>query len=136
MKEKTLTTKLLSDLALQGLIDKKGIDIIRMDLTDLEAAISDYFIICTGTSDRHVATLAESVMDTLAEVGEKPVSKEGLDRADWVVLDYITYVIHIFQKDKRTFYRLEDLWGDAQREFIDESMVLDGVGAIKKQLQQ
>lgn len=90
-----------------------------MDLKGVDGAITDYFIICTGTSDRHVQSLAESVMEEMKKVGERPISKEGLQAGQWVLLDFVNVVVHIFQQEMRDFYRLEALWGDAPTEHID-----------------
>lgn len=120
MKQRTLSSLSLTDLAIKGLQERKGIDILRMDLRRIDSSITDYFVICTGSSDRHVQALAESVVDTLREVGERPISKEGIQRGEWVVLDFVSIVVHIFLADKRTFYRLESLWGDAAMDYVSE----------------
>lgn len=117
-----LDAKALSDLAIEGLLEKKGQNIVRLDLRDTEGAVTDFFVICTGTSDRHVEALAESVVDTLREkANERPLSVEGKETAEWVLADYFNVVVHIFQAEKRNFFRLEDLWGDGKREEIAES---------------
>lgn len=120
MKQKTATTSLsLSDLAIEGLREIKGVDIVRMNLKKVSGAITDYFIICTGTSDRHVQSLARSVEDTIREeTGEKPLNVEGMDLGQWVLLDYVNVVVHVFQQEKRIFYGLEEMWGDADIERI------------------
>jgi len=123
MKQIPLDAKSLTDIAIEGLREKKGEAIARLNLEGLETAITDYFVICTGNSDRHVQALAESVMECLAKYGEKPISKEGIQRGEWVVLDYASVIVHIFLRDKREFYRLEDLWGDAQVEQIPDSIL-------------
>lgn len=125
MKHDTLSSKALSDLAVKGLLEKKGIEIVRLDLRDLDSSITDFFILCTGSSDRHVQALGESVLEVLAEEGEKPISREGLRLGEWVVLDYVNVVVHIFLKEKREFYRLEDLWGDAVVEQVNDSVLQD-----------
>ncbi len=123
MKHTTLDSTHLSQIAIQGLQEKKGVDIVRLDLRELETAITDYFVICTGNSDRHVQALAESVVDFLGKQGETPISKEGIQKGDWAVIDYVTVVVHIFLKEKREFYRLEDLWGDAELKTVNESIL-------------
>jgi len=125
MKHITLSSTHLSQVAIEGLQEKKGEDIVRLDLRDLEVSITDYFIICTGNSDKHVQALAESVIEFMERKGEKPITKEGIQKGDWVVLDYVSLVIHIFLREKRNFYRLEDLWGDAQAEIITETLLQD-----------
>jgi len=122
MTKIAVDAKSLTDLAIKGLQELKGQKIVRMNLKDVEGAITDYFVICTGTSDRHVSSLAESVLDTIRKEGsEKPISKEGLNSGEWVLLDYVNVVVHIFQQETRDFYRLESLWGDAEMEVIDEA---------------
>ena len=109
-----LDAKALSDIAVKGLQEIKGQSITRLDLRESDGAVTDFFIICTGTSDKHVQSLAESVMEFMKKEGEKPLSKEGMESGEWVLLDYVNVVVHIFQEDFRNFYRLESLWGDAK----------------------
>ncbi|MDX2284102.1 MAG: ribosome silencing factor [Bacteroidia bacterium] len=115
-----LDARALSDLALYGLQDIKGQDLLRMDLRQIDGAFTDFFILCTGTSDKHVQALADSVLDCLAQAGERAVSVEGMQSAEWVLLDFGNVVVHIFQEEKRRFYRLEKLWGDALSERIEQ----------------
>lgn len=117
-----LDAKALSDLAIEGLIEKKGRNIIRMDLRNTSGAITDFFVICTGTSDRHVEALADSVQEVVRKKAqEKAIGTEGLEQCEWALLDFFNVVVHIFQEEKRQFYKLEALWGDAQIEKIPES---------------
>jgi ribosome-associated protein len=121
MTKQLLSSKRLSDVAIKGLEEIKGLEIVRMDLRKLESAVTDFFVIATGTSDRHIQALGDSVMDIIKkEAGEKPINSEGLQSGEWVLLDYANVVIHIFNREKRGFYRLEDLWGDAKFEFVSE----------------
>ena len=114
-----LDAKALSSLAVEALQEKKGLNILRMDLRDADGSVTDFFVICSGTSDRHVQALADSVLEFLRNSGERPHNKEGIDKGEWILLDYINVVVHIFQKDTREFFRLEDLWGDAKFERIE-----------------
>ena len=116
-----LDAKAISDIAVKGLDEKKGVNIVRMDLRKSDGAVTDFFVIATGSSDRHVQSLADSVMDELRKAGERPISKEGLKEGEWILLDYVNVVVHIFLKDKREFYRLENLWGDADTESFAEA---------------
>ena len=120
MRDTIVETKTLCDTAIQALEEIKGQQIVLMDLREVESAVSDYFVICTGTSDRHVQSLADSVLDEMKKMGEIPISKEGIQHGEWVLLDYASLVIHIFQQDQRDFYRLEDLWGDASFTTVGE----------------
>jgi ribosome-associated protein len=107
----------LTNLAIEGLKDKKGLDIVRMDLRKAPGSITDYFVICTGTSDRHVQALAESVQDKIREtIRQKPLSVEGKQVGEWVLIDFVDIIVHVFVRPKREFYALEDLWGDAPTE--------------------
>ncbi|MEM6264727.1 MAG: ribosome silencing factor [Bacteroidota bacterium] len=110
----------LTNIAIEGLAEKKGIDILRMDLTQVDSSVTDYFIICTGSSNRHVQSLAESALEFVKkQTGEMPIAKEGLEACEWVLLDFVNVVVHIFQQKTRDFYKLEDLWGDAELESIE-----------------
>lgn len=115
MTKQVFTATELSELAVKGLQEIKAQGIVKLDLRKLEAAVTDFFIVATGTSDRHVQALANSVIDLMKDEAEEVTfSKEGMDKGEWVVLDYGSVVIHIFQSQKRDFYRLESLWGDAE----------------------
>lgn len=118
MKQKTaVDANALTNLAIEGLKDKKGTNIIRMDLRKVNGAITDFFVICTGTSDRHVKALAESVEEDIRkQINEKPYIREGVQAGEWVLLDYVNVVVHIFLQEKREFYNIEGLWADAKTE--------------------
>lgn len=106
--------------AAEVLRDKKALAITLLDLRGITDTC-DYFLLCTGTSEQHIRSLADEVRDQLAALGEKPWHIEGLDTRRWVLLDYVDFVIHIFRAEVREFYALERLWGDAERtDFADE----------------
>jgi ribosome-associated protein len=108
-------TKKTVEAAIEGLFKKKGLDVVSLDLTKLENSVCKYFIICHGDSDRQVQALADSVLETVREeTGEKVWHKEGFDTATWILLDYADVVIHVFQKEYRDLYKLEELWADAK----------------------
>ena len=108
-------TKELVNAIIEGLHKKKGNEVVSLDLTKLENAVCKYFIICHGDSDKQVEALADSVLETAhEETGEKVWHKEGLENATWVLLDYADVVVHIFQKEYRDLYKLEELWADAK----------------------
>ena len=119
-KLKNDTEKLLGSI-INGILDKKGQHIMIMDFTGFSSAICDYFVICHGTSNVQVQTLAESVEQTVKKELEIRVSRrEGLQNAEWVLLDYFNVIVHIFQEEKRNFYKLEQLWADAPTVNIDD----------------
>jgi ribosome-associated protein len=105
----------LSEIAVYGIQEKKGNDIVRLDLRELNSSVSDYFIICNADSANQVKAIADSVEEEIYKKTQtNPWRKEGLDHADWIILDYFDVVVHIFKTEKREFYGIEDLWGDAQ----------------------
>jgi ribosome-associated protein len=119
MQKETLTrvanAKACAQLAVQGIQDKKGIDIVSLDLQEVDGADIAYMIICQATSDTHAGGIARSVEEIIYnKTGEKPWHTEGMEKGEWILLDYVDVVVHIFLKEKREFYNLEDLWGDAK----------------------
>jgi ribosome-associated protein len=99
---------------IEGLLEKKGKEIINIDLRKLDYVTCDNFIICHGDSGTQVKALAESVEDTLEDkLKLKVAHREGFENARWILLDYGSAVVHIFLKEAREYYKLEDLWGDA-----------------------
>lgn len=116
MKQKTTTSsEILSEVAVKGLQEVKGMDIVVMDLRNVVGAIADFFVVCSGTSDKHVQALASSVEDfARKDLKDKPINKEGYQLGEWILVDYVDVVIHIFQKEKRRFYNIEDLWADGE----------------------
>lgn len=104
----------LSEIAVHGIQEKKGNDIVRLDLRGLNSSVSDYFIICNADSATQVKAIADSVeKEIYKNTQTNPWKKEGQDHADWIILDYFDIVVHIFKTEKREFYGIEDLWGDA-----------------------
>lgn len=90
-----------------------------MDLRDIGNAISDFFVICHGTSNRQVDAIADSVLDEVKKLtGERPVNTEGKQNAEWVLIDFVDVVVHVFQEKFREHYALEELWADASIEQI------------------
>ena len=122
MKKKIISKDggaLLCRLIVEGLEDRKGQDIVIMDLRKAGTAPADYFVVCTGTSDTHVQSLGDAVYDHVKEKsGEKPRGMEGLQKGEWVLIDYTDVIVHVFLKDRREFYSIEELWGDAEFEKI------------------
>jgi ribosome-associated protein len=115
-----LTSKELSQIAAQGMLDKKASDVIIMDLRHIPQAIADYFVVGTGNSVTQVDAIADSVEEMVFKNrSEWPRHKEGIENKEWILLDYIDVVVHIFRKDKREFYAIEDLWGDAKFKKLD-----------------
>src|ERR1043166_9375500 len=100
--------------------DKKAADIVVLDLRKA-SGFTDYFVICTGNNARQITAIADAVTETLKkEYDERPALAEGIDKSEWVLLDYFNFVVHVFSRECRAFYDLERLWGNADRyEFND-----------------
>jgi ribosome-associated protein len=107
--------------AVEAARDKKAENIVVLDLRNA-GGFTDYFVICTGTNPRQITAIADSVRETLKrDFDERPALAEGVDRSEWILLDYFNFVVHIFSRECRAFYGLERLWGNAERhEFDDE----------------
>jgi len=103
----------LLNLIAQTIFDKKGINILALNVKGI-SSITDYAIIAEGTVDKHVTAIARAIQDTLAEVGVKPIFVEGTKNGDWVVLDYLHIMVHLFMPGLRDKYQLEQLWREGQ----------------------
>jgi len=123
MKKKQDGTELLLGNIINGIFEKKGKDVLKIDLRKLESRIADFFVICHGSSVNQVDALCDSVEDlVIKETGEKPVHVEGLENCFWVLLDYGNVVVHIFLEEYRQFYSLESLWADAPVEVMKDNI--------------
>ena len=113
----------LSKIIIKGMEEKKASDIVLMNLKDVKGAVSDFFIICSGNSDTQLQAIAESIEEEVKKNSdERPWRKEGVTNKEWILLDYVSIVAHIFKSEKRSFYALEDLWGDAKITPIAETV--------------
>ena len=102
---------------------RKAFDIVVLDLRKA-GGFTDYFIICTGQNPRQINAIADAVEETLREdLGERPTLVEGVEKSEWILLDYFNFVIHVFSRDCRAFYSLERLWGNAVRHEIHDDTV-------------
>ena len=108
---------------IKGILEKKGHEVVWIDLSQVENAICDSFVICHGDSNTQVNAIAESVeKETTEQLSLRPYSVEGMGNAEWVLLDYGETVVHVFQKPFRTRFQLEDLWGDGKVTRFEESI--------------
>lgn len=121
---KKLSSVQLKDAAIQGIADKKGKNIVCLNMSKIAGSICDYFVICEGDSSIQVDTIARSVEEAIYKAtGENVFHKEGYENSEWILLDYVDIVVHIFQPQVRSFYNLESLWADAESEEITEEQV-------------
>ena len=107
--------------AVAAALDKKASDIVVLDLRHTPA-FTDFFVVCSGQNSRQVKAIADNIEDTLRQAGVRPAHVEGYDRAEWILMDFFTLIVHVFAPQKRDFYGLERLWGDAIRiEMADDA---------------
>jgi ribosome-associated protein len=110
----------LTDLIVKGMQEVKGIEITVMDLRDIKNSIADYFVICCGNSDTQVDAIADSIeKEVYKATRQNPWHKEGKENKEWILLDYVDVVAHVFKKERREYFSLEELWGDATITHID-----------------
>jgi ribosome-associated protein len=100
--------------AVKAALDKKALDVVVLDLRNTPA-FTDFFVLCSGLNQRQVKAIADAVEETLRAARVRPAHIEGYDRADWVLMDFFTFIVHVFTPQTRQFYSLERLWGDAER---------------------
>ncbi|MGO3708012.1 MAG: ribosome silencing factor [Mesonia hippocampi] len=118
-KEKYNTDQLIAAI-LEGIENVKGEDISLLDLREIENTVCDYFIICSGSSNTQVNAIVSSIQKVVSKtLKEKPWHVEGTDNAEWVLVDYVNIVVHVFQKQIRDYYDIESLWGDAKTTTIE-----------------
>jgi len=115
-KQTGISSEKLADVIIDAIQDVKGKSITKLDLRDVDNAVCDFFIICSGESNTQVDGISRSVQTKAREIlDEKPWHQEGRQSSEWILLDFVNIVVHIFYKEVREFYDLEDLWADAER---------------------
>ncbi|MHA7843296.1 MAG: ribosome silencing factor [Winogradskyella sp.] len=120
-KEKTSADQLITTI-IAGIEEVKGKEITILDLRDIENTVCDYFIVCEGTSNTQVNAIVNSIQKIVSKTTkDKPWHVEGTDNAEWVLMDYVNVVVHVFQKHIREYYDIESLWGDAKMTQIETS---------------
>ena len=100
--------------AVRAALDKKAVDVVVLDLRETPA-FTDFFVLCSGTSQRQVKAIADGIEAALRAATVRPAHVEGYDRAEWILMDFFTFIVHVFTPQTREFYSLERLWGDAKR---------------------
>ena len=104
-----------------AILEKKGENVVLLNLKKITTAVCDYFVICHGTSDTHVAAIADEIEREVKQKHHENVyQKEGSQNAQWILLDYTDVVAHVFQKEAREYYNIETLWADAVKEEEEE----------------
>jgi len=111
-------------IAARAAMDKKAFDLVGLEVGDL-TSYTDSFLLCSAASERQVGAIADAIVRQLKDAGSRPLHKEGAGRIDWVLLDFDDMVVHVFTEDRRAYYGLDSLWGDAPR--LDEAALgIDG----------
>ena len=122
-KKRTRENELINQIV-DGIDDIKGDDIQVLDLTAIDNTPCEYFIICTGNSNTHVTAIVNGIKRKVSKgLLEKPFHIEGMEVAEWVLLDYVNVVVHVFQKHIRAYYNIEELWGDATIRLQTQSQI-------------
>lgn len=115
MTKKTIDNDALLANIIAGIEEVKGNDIEILDLREIDSAVCDYFVICNGNSNTQVNAIVSSIQKVVSkELKDKPWHVEGSGNAEWVLMDYVNIVVHVFQKQIREYYNIESLWGDAK----------------------
>jgi ribosome-associated protein len=120
-KDKSNADQLITTI-IEGIEEVKGKEITILDLREIENTVCDYFIVCEGTSNTQVNAIVNSIQKLVSKtIKDKPWHVEGTDNAEWVLMDYVNVVVHVFQKHIREYYDIESLWGDAKTTQIETS---------------
>ena len=118
VNKKSDAENLLKEI-INGIENVKGDKIQKLDLTEIENTPCDYFVICSGNSNTQVSAIVSSIQKNVSKsLHEKPYHTEGLELAEWVLIDYVDIVVHVFQNQTREYYNIEELWGDAKSTLI------------------
>ena len=122
MAKKTINNDDLLANIIKGIEEVKGNDISILDLREIDTAVCDYYVICNGNSNTQVNAIVNSIQKIVSkELKDKPWHVEGSDNAEWVLMDYVNIVVHVFQQQIREYYNIEELWGDAKITQIETS---------------
>ncbi len=123
-KNKEVSSYDLSQTVIKGMHEKKALDVVVLDMQNVKNAVADYFVICTGTSDTHINAIADSVIEEVKKsFNTDGIHSEGMTNRGWILIDYLDVVVHVFNREKRAYYDLEGLWGDAVRIEAPEVLV-------------
>ncbi len=112
----------VSEIIIHGIQEKKGSEIVRLDLRNIHSSVTDYFVVCHAESAMQVRAITKGIEDEVFKAtGQWPFRTEGQDYGEWVLIDYIDVVVHVFKTDKRQYYGIEELWGDAEMQYYQSA---------------
>jgi ribosome-associated protein len=118
--------------AIQAAAEKKAIDIVVLDLREI-ASFTDYFVITSGTNERQVQAISDEIYETLKKAGTTAARVEGYKTAEWILLDYGDFIVHVFEQKSRSFYDLERLWRESTRVALPAEMTGEGPGSLRRE---
>jgi ribosome-associated protein len=119
--KKEISSEELSHLVVKGMQERKAMDIVVMDLRKVKNAFTDYFVVCSGNSDTQIDAISESVdKEVWEQTRTHAKSMEGKANREWILIDYYDVIVHVFKKDRREFYKIEELWGDAEFTYVED----------------
>jgi ribosome-associated protein len=119
--KKDISSEELAQLVVKGMQERKAQNIVLMDMRNVKNAFTDFFVVCSGTSETQIDAISESVDKEVWEAAKQhPRSMEGKANREWILVDYYDVIVHVFKKDRREFYKLEELWGDAEFTYISD----------------
>jgi ribosome-associated protein len=117
------SSAVLSDEIITAIEDIKGEEIVKLDLRNIDNSVADFFVVCSGGSNTHTSSIAQFISKEVSKkLHEKPFKTEGQQNAEWVLMDYGTVVVHVFQRHIRDFYQIEELWSDAERTDYEDTI--------------
>jgi len=120
IKAENSSSEQLVEAVVEGIQEKKGKNITVLDMREIDGSICQFFVLCDGDSNTQVSAIGDSVEDYVRKkINDKPYHTEGKQNAEWVLVDYVDVVVHVFQRPIRSFYNLEGLWADAKRTDIE-----------------
>ena len=120
----TLSSEQMAELSSQLALSKRAEEVTILDLRGL-TDIADFFVICTGNSDTHIKAITDAILEGMEQREVRPWHVEGYSALNWVLIDYVDIVVHVFQRETREFYKLERLWGDAKLKVVEEEIGVD-----------
>ena len=119
--KKDMSSEELAQLVVKGMQERKALNIVVMDMRQVKNAFTDFFVVCSGTSETQIDAISESVDKEVWEATKQhPKSMEGKANREWILVDYYDVIVHVFKKDRREFYKLEELWGDAEFTYVSD----------------
>ena len=117
------SSAVLSDEIITAIEDIKGEEIVKLDLRNIDNSVADFFVVCSGGSNTHTSSIAQFISKEVSKkLHEKPFKTEGQQNAEWVLMDYGTVIVHVFQRHIRDFYQIEELWSDAERTDYEDTI--------------